>query len=123
MRDECSLSGSVGVWHAVQAPRQARGRWTPGRPQDFGWAVRLLQAARLTDDASGATAARPGLHRALVAARAGVMDVLLVYRVDRLTRSLRDLVTRLDDLDHAGENSRKRSNPEPRRGSGVIPMS
>jgi Resolvase, N terminal domain len=45
-----------------------------------GW----RQAARFTDDA-GATTVRPGLHRALAAARAGPIDVLQVYRVDRLT--------------------------------------
>ena len=69
------------------------------------------QDARFTDDASGATTARPGLHRALAAARAGVIDVLLVYRVDRLTRSLRDLVTLLDDLDQAGVVFRSATEP------------
>ncbi len=63
-----------------------------------GW----RQAARFADDASGASTHRAGLQRALAAARAGMIDVLLVYRVDRLTRSLRDLVTLLDDLDRAG---------------------
>jgi site-specific DNA recombinase len=63
-----------------------------------GW----RQVGRFTDDASGATTHRPGLQWALVAARAEAIDVLLVYRVDRLTRSLRDLITLLDDLDHAG---------------------
>ncbi len=72
-----------------------------------GW----RQAARFADDASGATTARPGLHRALAAARAGVIDVLLVYRVDRLTRSLRDLVTLLDDLDQAGVRFRSATEP------------
>ena len=72
-----------------------------------GW----RQAARFADDASGATTARPGLQRALVAARAGVIDVLLVYRVDRLTRSLRDLVTLLDDLDRAGVVFRSATEP------------
>jgi site-specific DNA recombinase len=72
-----------------------------------GW----RQAARFADDASGATTARPGLKRALAAARAGVIDVLLVYRVDRLTRSLRDLVTLLDDLDHAGVVFRSATEP------------
>jgi site-specific DNA recombinase len=69
------------------------------------------QAARFTDDASGATTARPGLQRALAAARAGVIDVLLVYRVDRLTRSLRDLVTLIDDLDQAGVGFRSATEP------------
>jgi site-specific DNA recombinase len=72
-----------------------------------GW----RQAARFTDDASGATIARPGLHRALAAARAGAIDVLLVYRVDRLTRSLRDLVTLTDDLDQAGVVFRSATEP------------
>ena len=62
-----------------------------------GW----RQAARFADDASGASTHRPGLQRALATARAGMIDVLLVYRADRLTRSLRDLVTLLDDLDRA----------------------
>jgi site-specific DNA recombinase len=72
-----------------------------------GW----RQAARFADDASGATTSRPGLQRALAAARAGVIDVLLVYRVDRLTRSLRNLVTLLDDLDQAGVVFRSATEP------------
>jgi site-specific DNA recombinase len=72
-----------------------------------GW----RQAARFADDASGASTARPGLQRALAAARAGAFDVLLVYRVDRLTRSLRDLVTLLDDLDAAGVVFRSATEP------------
>jgi site-specific DNA recombinase len=72
-----------------------------------GW----RQAARFADDASGATTTRPGLQRALAAAQAGLIDVLLVYRVDRLTRSLRDLVTLLDDLDHARAAFRSATEP------------
>jgi len=72
-----------------------------------GW----RQAARFADDASGASTHRPGLQRALAASRGGVIDVLLVYRVDRLTRSLRDLVTLLDDLDHAGVAFRSATEP------------
>jgi site-specific DNA recombinase len=72
-----------------------------------GW----RQAARFADDASGATTHRPGLQRALATAQAGAIDVLLVYRVDRLTRSLRDLVTLLDDLDRAGVVFRSATEP------------
>jgi site-specific DNA recombinase len=72
-----------------------------------GW----RQAARFADDASGSTTRRPGLQRALAAAQAGVIDVLLVYRVDRLTRSLRDLVTLLEDLDTAGVVFRSATEP------------
>ncbi len=72
-----------------------------------GW----RQAARFADDASGAATRRPGLERALATALAGAFDVLLVYRVDRLTRSLRDLVTLLDDLDQAGVVFRSATEP------------
>ena len=72
-----------------------------------GWRA----VAKFADDASGASTHRPGLQRALAAARAGVIDVLLVYRVDRLTRSLRDLVTLLDDLDRAGVVFRSATEP------------
>lgn len=54
-----------------------------------------------SDDASGASTDRPELQKALRAARAGLFDTLLVYRVDRFSRSLRDLTTLLDDLDEA----------------------
>ncbi|GGU47098.1 recombinase family protein [Lentzea flava] len=72
-----------------------------------GW--RLV--ARFPDDASGATTERPGLHRALAAARAGLIDVLLVYRVDRFSRNLRDMVMLLDELDTAGVVFRSATEP------------
>jgi site-specific DNA recombinase len=72
-----------------------------------GW----RHAARFADDASGSTTRRSGLQRALAAAKVGAFDVLLVYRVDRLTRSLRDLVTLLDDLDQNGVVFRSATEP------------
>ena len=67
--------------------------------------------ARFEDDASGAKLDRPGLQKALAAARAGRYDVLLVYRVDRFTRRIRDLVTLLDELDRAGVSFRSATEP------------
>lgn len=55
-----------------------------------------------SDDASGANTDRPGLQRALRAAKAGRFDILLVYRVDRFTRRLSDLLELLTELDNAG---------------------
>jgi site-specific DNA recombinase len=63
-----------------------------------GWEL----TATYTDDASGATVNRPDLQRALRAAQAGRFDVLLVYRVDRFSRRLSDLLELLGDLDDAG---------------------
>src|SRR6266511_4808424 len=72
-----------------------------------GW--RLVATFR--DDASGATLERPSLTDALAAARAGRFDILLVYRVDRLTRRIRDLSHLIDDLDTAGVSFRSATEP------------
>jgi DNA invertase Pin-like site-specific DNA recombinase len=59
-----------------------------------------LQRARcrkiFTDTATGAHVKRPALAQCLKALKAG--DVLVVWKLDRLGRSLRDLITLLDDL-------------------------
>lgn len=53
-----------------------------------------------TDTASGAKAARPGLAEALAFARKG--DVVVVWRLDRLGRSLPELVKVVGELEAAG---------------------
>jgi len=54
-----------------------------------------------TDDGlSGATTNRPALRRCLKALKRG--DTLIVWKLDRLGRSLRDLITMLDDLKQRG---------------------
>ena len=58
----------------------------------------------LTDTMSGATAARPGLAEALAYARPG--DTLVVWRLDRLGRSLRHLIETVTDLERRGWGSR-----------------
>jgi site-specific DNA recombinase len=72
-----------------------------------GWEIAL----RFSDDASGASTDRKDLHRALAAARNGLIDVLLVYRVDRLSRNLRDTAQLLEDLDEAGVVFRSATEP------------
>ena len=53
-----------------------------------------------TDTASGATSSRPELTRCLASMRAG--DMLVVWKLDRLGRSLSHLVTVLSDLQGKG---------------------
>nr|WP_315502887.1 recombinase family protein [Actinomyces oris] len=55
-----------------------------------------------TDTASGALAARPGLDQAL--AELGEGDTLVVWRLDRLGRSLPHLVATIDTLAKRGVN-------------------
>src|SRR5713226_9540523 len=53
-----------------------------------------------TDTASGASRKRPELDKCLKRLKAG--DVLIVWKLDRLGRSLRDLITLLDELKGQG---------------------
>jgi len=51
---------------------------------------------------SGATLARPGLQLLLADIAAGQIDIVVVYKVDRLTRSLLDFAKLVDAFDKAG---------------------
>ncbi len=53
-----------------------------------------------TDTASGATTSRPGLTEAMTFAREG--DVLVVWRLDRLGRSLKHLIDTITTLNQQG---------------------
>jgi len=50
------------------------------------------------DTASGGDTERPGLQSLLGAVRDGEYDAVLVYKADRLSRSLKDLLTIIDDV-------------------------
>ena len=53
-----------------------------------GW--KLIKTAYDDGGYSGGTIERPALQRLLADIRAGLIDVVVVYKVDRLTRSLAD---------------------------------
>lgn len=57
------------------------------------------KTAAYTDQATGSKIERPGLQRLLDDVRAGKIDVVLVYRVDRFSRSLRDLQDLIETLE------------------------
>jgi len=50
-------------------------------------------------EAAGTKLDRPGLQAAIDLARDGCVDLLLVYRVDRLSRKVRQLAQLADELD------------------------
>jgi len=54
------------------------------------------------DRGSGTSMVRPALHRLLEDARARRFNVLVVYKMDRLFRSLKDLVATLSELNELG---------------------
>ena len=79
---------------SLDAQRAALTKYVTAQPN---WVI----VADFEDDASGATTNRPGLQNALRAAEAGQFDLLLVYRTDRLTRRLFDLLDLVAQLDNA----------------------
>jgi site-specific DNA recombinase len=60
-----------------------------------GWRI----VAHKQDQATGTKLDRPGLQAALDLARSGAVDMLLVYRVDRLSRKVRQLAQLTEELD------------------------
>jgi site-specific DNA recombinase len=58
--------------------------------------------AAFEDQASGTSLDRPGLQQALDLAREKRIDLLLVYRVDRLSRKVRQLAGLCEELDQLG---------------------
>jgi site-specific DNA recombinase len=76
------------------------------RSQD-GW--RIVRS--FSDQASGATLNRAGLQQALAEAAAGVFELLLVFRVDRLSRNVRQLVQLSEELDRVGVALRSATEP------------
>jgi len=63
-----------------------------------GWAsVRVYE-----DKATGTNANRPALKEMLRDARKRVIDVIVVWKLDRFARSLKDLVTMLQELSELG---------------------
>jgi DNA invertase Pin-like site-specific DNA recombinase len=74
-----------------------------------------------SDRTSASAAERPGLQRALVEARDGKFDVLVVHSWDRLGRRLRDWERTLRDLAAAGVIVQSISDPlNPDAGAGRL---
>ena len=68
--------------------------------QGEGW--RLVRTAYDDGGVSGGTMERPALQRLLEDIRHGLIDVVVVYKVDRLTRSLADFAKMVEVFDAQG---------------------
>ena len=71
--------------------------------------VRYLEARSLSrnvvvyeDKATGTNGNRPELKRLLSDSKSRKLDIVIVWKLDRLFRSLKDLVTTLQDLSEVG---------------------
>src|SRR5271157_2240902 len=65
-----------------------------------GW--HLIKTAYDDGGLSGGTMERPALQRLLADIHQGVIDVVMVYKVDRLTRSLTDFARMVEVFDAHG---------------------
>ena len=72
-----------------------------------GWRI----VAHEEDRSTGTKLERPGLQAALELARDGKIDLLLVYRVDRLSRKVRQLAQLAEELDRVGVTLRSATEP------------
>jgi DNA invertase Pin-like site-specific DNA recombinase len=68
-----------------------------------GWSA--LPAAYDDGGFSGGSIDRPGLRALLADIRAGRIDIVVVYKVDRLTRSLADFAKIVEAFDEKGSPS------------------
>ena len=72
-----------------------------------GWRI----AARYDDRASGKSLERPALSAARRDAQSSQFDLLLVFRVDRLSRNLGQLAALIEELEHVGVAFQSLSEP------------
>src|SRR5262245_29187847 len=90
-------------FNSLDAQREACEAYVKSQAHE-GW--RLIPD-RYDDGAfSGASLERPALQRLLADIRAGRIDIVLVYKVDRLTRSLADFAKLIELFDAHGVSSR-----------------
>src|SRR6266581_3209844 len=83
-------------FNSLQAQREACEAFIHSQRQE-GWLC--LSAAYDDGGFSGATMDRPALQRLLADIAAGRVDIVVVYKIDRLTRSLTDFAKIIEILD------------------------
>ena len=86
-------------FNSLDAQREACAAFIESQKAE-GW---ILLPDRYDDGGlSGGTLERPALERLLSAVDEGQVDQILVYKIDRLTRSLADFAKIVERLDAAG---------------------
>ena len=94
-----SEEGLDQAFNSLHAQREACEAYIKSQSHE-GW--KLVAAPYDDGGFSGGTMVRPGLTKFLADVDAGRVDVIVVYKVDRLTRSLADFAKIVERLDAAG---------------------
>jgi DNA invertase Pin-like site-specific DNA recombinase len=100
-------------FNSLDAQREACGAYVLSQRHE-GWS--LLPDYYDDGGYSGGNMERPGLKRLLADVKAGKIDVIVVYKVDRLTRALSDfskIIEILEERAPASSASRRRSTRRP----------
>ncbi len=94
-----SEEGLDQAFNSLDAQREACAAFVLSQKHE-GW----IAATTLYDDGgySGGTMERPALKRLIADIEAGEIDVIVVYKVDRLTRALSDFAKLVDVFDRRG---------------------
>jgi DNA invertase Pin-like site-specific DNA recombinase len=86
-------------FNSLDAQREACAAYVLSQASE-GW---VLSGERYDDGGlSGGTLERPALQRLLGHVAAGLVDIIVIYKLDRLTRSLLDFAKLVETLDAAG---------------------
>ena len=91
-------------FNSLDAQREAGEAYVKSQRHE-GWA--LLENRYDDGGISGGTMKRPGLTQLLADVEAGLVDIIVVYKVDRLSRSLPDFGQMVELFDKHGVNWRK----------------
>jgi site-specific DNA recombinase len=86
-------------FNSLHAQREACEAYVVSQRHE-GW--KAISSAYDDGGFSGGSMERPGLKRLLVDIHAGLIDIIVVYKVDRLTRSLTDFAKMVDAFDAKG---------------------
>jgi Resolvase, N terminal domain len=95
----CSEEGLEQEFNSLQAQREACEAFIDSQRHE-GWVC--LRSAYDDGGFSGATMDRPALQQLLADITAGRIDTVVVYKIDRLTRSLADFAKIVEILDAKG---------------------
>jgi DNA invertase Pin-like site-specific DNA recombinase len=94
-----SEEGLDQAFNSLDAQREACEAYIKSQAHE-GW--KLVKTAYDDGGFSGGTLERPALQRLLVDLGRGLVDVIVVYKIDRLTRSLADFARIVETLDRQG---------------------
>jgi DNA invertase Pin-like site-specific DNA recombinase len=86
-------------FNSLQAQREACEAFIKSQASE-GW--KLMKTAYDDGGLSGGTMERPALRQLLTDIGEGLVDIVVVYKVDRLTRSLADFAKMVELFDHHG---------------------